>query len=168
MGTFPLPEAQIDRFFIKCSMNYPKFNENVDILDRFNRNNPLEKLQPVATQNDVLEAQAELNDIFIHRDLMKYITMIVEATRGYPSVVLGSSPRGGLALMKASKCMAAIEGRTYVLPDDIKKMAVPTLAHRLMMTSSARLKLNAGEEVIKEIVEKIPVPTETIFDGVYN
>ena len=168
MGTFPLPEAQIDRFFIKCSMNYPKFNENVDILDRFNRNNPLEKLQPVATQNDVLDAQKELNDIFIHRDLMKYITMIVEATRGYPSVVLGSSPRGGLALMKASKCMAAIEGRTYVLPDDIKKMAVPTLAHRLMMTSSARLKLNAGEEVIKEIVEKIPVPTETIFDGVYN
>ena len=168
MGTFPLPEAQIDRFFIKCTMNYPKFNENVDILDRFNRNNPLEKLQPVATQKDVLEAQAELNDIFIHRDLMKYITMIVEATRGYPSVVLGSSPRGGLALMKASKCMAAIEGRTYVLPDDVKKMAVPTLAHRLMMTSSARLKLNAGEEVIKEIVDKIPVPTETIFDGVYN
>ena len=168
MGTFPLPEAQIDRFFIKCTMNYPKFNENVDILDRFNRNNPLEKLQPVASQKDVLEAQAELNDIFIHRDLMKYITMIVEATRGYPSVVLGSSPRGGLALMRASKCMAAIEGRTYVLPDDVKKLAVPTLAHRLMMTSSARLKLNAGEEVIKEIVDKIPVPTETIFDGVYN
>ena len=168
MGTFPLPEAQIDRFFMKCSMNYPKFNENVDILDRFNRNNPLEKLQPVATQNDVIEAQKELNDIFIHRDLMKYITLIVESTRNYPSVVLGSSPRGALALMKASKCMAAIEGRSYVLPDDVKKMAVPTLAHRLMMTSSARLKLNAGEEVIKDIVEKATVPTETVFDGVYN
>ncbi len=168
MGTFPLPEAQIDRFFMKCSMSYPKFNENVDILERFNRNNPLTSLQPVANQNDVLEAMAELNDIYIHRDVLKYITFIVEATRSYPSVVLGSSPRGALALMKASKCMAAIEGRKYVLPDDVKKMAVPTLAHRLMMTSSARLKLNAGEEVIKDIVEKAPVPTETVFDGVYN
>ncbi len=168
MGTFPLPEAQIDRFFIKCSMNYPKFNENVDILERFNRNNPLDMLKPVATQEDVLAAQAELNDIFIHRDLLKYITLIVENTRNYPSVVLGSSPRGALALMKASKCMAAIEGRRYVLPDDVKKMAVPTLAHRLMMTSSARLKLNAGEEVIRDIVDKAIVPTETVFDGVYN
>ncbi len=168
MGTFPLPEAQIDRFFMKCSMSYPKFNENVDILDRFNRNNPLNSLKPVATQKDVLEAQSELNDIFIHRDLLKYITLIVENTRNYPSVVLGSSPRGALALMKASKCAAAIEGRSYVLPDDVKKMAVPTLAHRLMMTSSARLKLNAGEEVIKDIVEKATVPTETVFDGIYN
>ena len=168
MGTFPLPEAQIDRFFMKCSMSYPKFNENVDILDRFNRNNPLDKLQPIATKQDILDAQAELADIFIHRDLLKYITFIIEATRTAPAVVLGSSPRGGLALMRASKCMAAIEGRKYVLPDDVKKVAVPTLAHRLMMTSSARLKLNAGEEVIKDIVEKAPVPTETVFDGVYN
>lgn len=167
MGTFPLPEAQIDRFFMKCSMSYPKFNENVDILDRFNRSNPLEKLQPIASVSDVLEAQKELADIYIHRDLLKYITFIIEATRSYQSVVLGSSPRGGLALMRAAKCMAAIEGRKYVLPDDVKKVAVPTLAHRLMMTSSARLKLNAGEEVIKDIVEKAPVPTETVFDGVY-
>ena len=168
MGTFPLPEAQIDRFFMKCSMSYPKFNENVDILDRFNRSNPLEKLQAIATRQDILDAQAELTDIYIHRDLLKYITFIIEATRSYTSVVLGSSPRGGLALMRAAKCMAAIEGRKYVLPDDIKKVAVPTLAHRLMMTSSARLKLNAGEEVIKDIVDKAPVPTETVFDGVYN
>ncbi|MBQ8400066.1 MAG: hypothetical protein IJX08_08935, partial [Clostridia bacterium] len=140
----------------------------VYMLERFNRNNPLTSLKPVSNHKDVLEAMADLNDIYIHRDVLKYITFIVEATRSYPSVVLGSSPRGALALMKASKCMAAIEGRKYVLPDDVKKMAVPTLAHRLMMTSSARLKLNAGEEVIKDIVEKAPVPTETVFDGVYN
>lgn len=168
MGTFPLPEAQIDRFFIKCRMEYPTTDESVDILDRFNRCDPLDSLRPVATQDDVRAACAELNDVFIHKDLLHYITTIVEATRKYPSVVLGASPRGGLALMRAAKCMAAIEGRNYVLPDDVKKVAVPTLAHRLMLTSSAKLKLNAANEVIADIVEKTAVPTETMFDGIYQ
>jgi len=168
MGTFPLPEAQIDRFFIKTKMSYPNFEENVDILDRFNRINPLESLEAVANKDDILKASDELNDIFIHRDLMKYITALVEATRNYPAVVLGASPRGALSLMKASKCIAAISGRSYVLPDDIKEVAIPTLAHRLMMTSSAKLKLNASADVIDEIVTKVPVPTETIFDGMYE
>ena len=168
MGTFPLPEAQIDRFFIKTKMSYPKFDENVGILERFNRENPLEKLEAIATPEDIFAATAEANEIFIHRDILKYITAIVEATRNYPSVVLGSSPRGALALMRASKCLAAIAGRHYVIPDDVKEAAVPTLAHRLMLTTSAKLKLNAGAEVIEDIISKVSVPTETIFDGMYE
>lgn len=168
MGTFPLPEAQIDRFFIKCKMDYPTTDESVDILERFNRHDPLDGLTAVAGKEEILAAAAELNDIYIHTDLLRYITTLVEATRSYPSVVLGASPRGALALMRAAKATAAIEGRTYVLPDDIKRIAVPTLAHRLMLTSSAKLKLNAANEIIADIVEKTAVPTETMFDGIYQ
>ncbi len=168
MGTFPLPEAQIDRFFMKCKMDYPSTDESVDILARFNRSDPLDSLTAVAGQEDVLSAMGELNDIFIHEDLLRYITTLVEATRSYPSVVLGASPRGALSLMRAAKANAAIEGRTYVLPDDIKRVAVPVLAHRLMLTSSAKLKLNAANEVIKSILETTAVPTETMFDGIYG
>ena len=168
MGTFPLPEAQIDRFFIKCKMDYPTTDESVDILERFNRQDPLDGLTAVAGKEEILAAAAELNDIYIHTDLLRYITTLVEATRSYPSVVLGASPRGALALMRAAKATAAIEGRTYVLPDDIKRIAVPTLAHRLMLTSSAKLKLNAANEIIADIVEKTAVPTETMFDGIYQ
>ena len=168
MGTFPLPEAQIDRFFIKCKMDYPTTDESVDILERFNRQDPLDGLTAVAGKEEILAAAAELNDIYIHTDLLRYITTLVEATRNYPSVVLGASPRGALALMRAAKATAAIEGRTYVLPDDIKRIAVPTLAHRLMLTSSAKLKLNAANEIIADIVEKTAVPTETMFDGIYQ
>lgn len=149
-------------------MDYPTTDESVDILERFNRHDPLDGLTAVAGKEEILAAAAELNDIYIHTDLLRYITTLVEATRSYPSVVLGASPRGALALMRAAKATAAIEGRTYVLPDDIKRIAVPTLAHRLMLTSSAKLKLNAANEIIADIVEKTAVPTETMFDGIYQ
>ena len=161
MGVFPLPEAQLDRFLIKMNMDYPTHEEGVSILERFSVSSPLEDLKPVVTVNDVLVAQEELPTIFVHRDIMSYIVSLVEATRRFETVILGVSPRGAQSLMKVAKGYAAIDNRDYVIPDDVKKAAIPVLTHRIMLTSSAKIKANAALDVIKEIVEQVPVPTET-------
>ncbi len=161
MGVFPLPEAQLDRFLIKMNMDYPTHEEGISILERFSVSSPLEALKPVVTVDDVLSAQEELPKIFVHRDIMSYIVSIVEATRRFESVILGVSPRGAQSLMKVAKGYAAIDNRDYVIPDDVKKAAVPVLTHRIMLTNSAKIKTNAAFEVIKEILEQVPVPTET-------
>ena len=160
LGTFPLPEAQLDRFLIKMSMNYPTHEEGVNILERFSVSSPLATLQPVATVKDIIAAQEALPKIFVHRDIMSYIVSLVEATRHFDTVVLGVSPRGAQSLMKVAKGYAAIDNRDYVMPDDVKKAALPVLTHRIMLTSSAKIKANAAENVINEIVEQVPVPTE--------
>lgn len=160
MGVFPLPEAQLDRFLIKMSMEYPTHDEGVRILERFSVSSPLETLEPVATVEEILEAQKQLPKIFVHKDVMSYIISLVEATRNFESVILGVSPRGAQALMKVAKGYAAIDNRDYVMPDDVKKAALPVLTHRIMLTSSARIKANAAKNVITEIVEQVPVPTE--------
>ncbi|MBE6610414.1 MAG: MoxR family ATPase [Ruminococcaceae bacterium] len=159
-GVFPLPEAQLDRFLIKMSMNYPTHEEGVNILERFSVSSPLATLQPVATINDIIAAQEALPKIFVHRDIMSYIVSLVEATRHFDTVVLGVSPRGAQSLMKVAKGYAAIDNRDYVMPDDVKKAALPVLTHRIMLTSSAKIKANAAENVINDIVEQVPVPTE--------
>lgn len=160
MGVFPLPEAQLDRFLIKMNMDYPSHEEGVSILERFSVSSPLETLEPVATVEDILEAQKELPKVYVHKDVMSYIVSIVEATRHFESVILGVSPRGAQALMKVAKGFAAIDNRDYVMPDDVKKAALPVLTHRIMLTSSARIKANAAKNVITEIIEQVPVPTE--------
>jgi len=159
-GVFPLPEAQLDRFLIKMSMNYPTHEEGVNILERFSVSSPLATLQPVATINDIIAAQEALPKIFVHRDIMSYIVSLVEATRHFDTVVLGVSPRDDQSLMKVAKGYAAIDNRDYVMPDDVKKAALPVLTHRIMLTSSAKIKANAAENVINDIVEQVPVPTE--------
>ena len=161
MGVFPLPEAQLDRFLIKMNMQYPTHAEGISILERFNVDSPLTKLEPVVTAQDVVDAQEALPKIFVHKDIMGYIVSLVEATRNFESVVLGVSPRGALSLMKVAKGYAAIDNRDYVMPDDVKKAALPVLTHRIMLTSSAKIKKNAAENVIKEIVEAVSVPTES-------
>ena len=161
MGVFPLPEAQLDRSLIKMNMQYPTHAEGISILERFNVDSPLTKLEPVVTAADVVAAQDALPKIFVHKDIMGYIVSIVEATRNFESVVLGVSPRGALSLMKVAKGYAAIDNRDYVMPDDVKKAALPVLTHRIMLTSSAKIKKNAAENVIKEIIEAVPVPTES-------
>ena len=161
MGVFPLPEAQLDRFLIKMNMQYPTHAEGISILERFNVDSPLTKLEPVVTAQDVIDAQEALPKIFVHKDIMGYIVSLVEATRNFESVVLGVSPRGALSLMKVAKGYAAIDNRDYVMPDDVKKAALPVLTHRIMLTSSAKIKKNAAENVIKEIVEAVSVPTES-------
>lgn len=163
MGVFPLPEAQLDRFLIKVEMGYPSYEENIEILDRFDKINPIKNLGAVISKEDILKAQNEINNIYVHKDLYGYITSIAEATRRNPSIVLGVSPRGCISLLKVSKGMAAVNNRAYVTPDDIKAAAVHVLAHRLILKTSVNLKKNANADIISEIISNIHVPTEN-FD----
>ena len=161
MGVYPLPEAQLDRFLIKATMQYPSHEESISILDRFNESNPLEALEPVATKEDIIASQKEISEIFVHNDIMSYIVSVIEATRKADNVLLGVSPRGALNLMRVAKGYAAIADRDYVIPDDVKRAAVPAIAHRLMLTSSAKIKKNADVNIINDILANIPVPSET-------
>ncbi len=164
MGTFPLPEAQLDRFLMKGSMEYPNHIEGVDILARFDKSSPLETLSPVVTEQELRRAIEELPQVYVCRELMSYITNIVEKTRKYPKVILGVSPRGALSLMKAAKGYAAIAGRNYVIPDDVKRAAHPVLDHRIMLENSARIHKNAAYNVIEDILGTVTVPTEAVFE----
>ncbi|MBR2445920.1 MAG: MoxR family ATPase [Clostridia bacterium] len=164
MGTFPLPEAQLDRFLMKGSMEYPNHIEGVNILERFDKASPLETLSPVVTEQELCRAIEELPKVYVCRELMSYITNIVERTRKYPKVILGVSPRGALSLMRASKGYAAIAGRNYVIPDDVKRAAHPVLDHRIMLENSARIHKNAAYNVIEDILGMVTVPTEAVFE----
>ena len=165
MGTFPLPEAQLDRFLMKGSMDYPTHEESVNILARFDKSSPLATLESVVSAEEMKQAIEELPSIYICRELMGYISSIVEATRSYPRVVLGVSPRGALSLMKAAKGYAAIAGRDYVLPDDIKRAAHPVLEHRLTLENALRIRKNAASEIIDDILSSTAVPTEAVFEA---
>jgi len=160
MGVFPLPEAELDRFLMKIKMAYPSRNESVDILARFDKEDPLDSLEPVCTREDILAAVEEVNEVYIHRDLLGYISDIVAATRTKDAVALGAGTRAAVALMKASKGKAALEGRGYVIPDDIKAVAVPVLAHRLMLKMSVNVKVGAAEAIVRDILKEVRVPTE--------
>ncbi len=161
LGVFPLPEAQLDRFLVKTAMGYPTHREGVAILDRFGTESPLSDLTPVASKEDIAKCRDEVADVYVHEDIMSYIISLTEATREPESVLLGVSPRGGLALLRVAKGYAAISGRNYVTPDDVKKAAPAALPHRLTLTSTAKLKKNAAERLIDEILDSVPVPTES-------
>lgn len=165
MGTFPLPEAQLDRFLVKGSMDYPDHSEGIDILSRFDRSSPLETLKPVINSDELLAAINQLPNVYICRELMGYITSIAEYTRKAPRVILGVSPRGAIALMRASKGYAAISGRNYVTPDDVKRAAHPVLEHRLMLDNAARIQKNAAALIIDDILSTVTVPTEAVFEN---
>jgi MoxR-like ATPase len=158
-GTYPLPEAQMDRFFLKLSIGYPEKSEEKLIIDRFGSANPLTELEPVANIDDLLELQNQVKKIKIEDCLKTYIVDIIEATRKSQDVVLGGSPRGSLNLYRASKAWAFIRGREYVTPDDIQKMSVPVLAHRIIMNSGAKMKSITAENVVNEAIMKVKVPT---------
>ncbi len=160
MGVFPLPEAQLDRFLVKANMEYPTHAESTAILKRFNGVNPLNEIKSVVTIDEVIEARKELDSIFVHDDIMDYIVSLVEATRNHSNVTLGVSPRGSLALMKVSKGFAAVADRKYVTPDDVKAAAMYVLPHRMVLSSSAKVKKNAAKEIIENILENVAVPTE--------
>jgi MoxR-like ATPase len=159
-GTFPLPEAQLDRFLLKIGMGYPSENEGLDILKRFQAANPLEQLMPVADASDIIEAQRSLSSVRAHDDLLRYILAIAEKTRSHPDIVLGVSPRGTQALLRASQAYAAIQGRDYVLPDDIKALIHPVLGHRIVLSPELRWKERQTEAVLDRIVHDVPVPSE--------
>lgn len=158
IGTYPLPEAQIDRFFMKLSIGYPTQAEECFILSRYQLCNPLEQLLPVAESTDIIEIQEEVKKIHVDKSLENYIVEIVSQTRRHPDVTLGSSPRGSLSLYRASQAWAFYKERDYVLPDDIKKMVVPVLSHRIILKQEARLKKVNTEDILRSIVNMIKVP----------
>lgn len=159
-GTFSLPEAQMDRFMMQLSMGFPTPEEEMDIIGRFIQNNPIENLNPVCTASDIITMQSTIASVFVHNAIRKYITDIVQATRKHASISSGVSPRGTLALLKASQSYAAIHNRDYVIPEDVQALCVPVLAHRIVSYTS--FSQAAGKQtIIKDIVSSVPVPTES-------
>jgi MoxR-like ATPase len=157
-GTFPLPEAQIDRFLLKVRLGYPEKDEEIAILGRFKEEDPLLKLEAVAHPERIVELQQARKKVRLSFPVKEYITNIVRATRDTPSLRLGASPRGSLGLMRAGQALAALREREYVLPDDIKFLAVPVLSHRLILREEERLRGETPEHFLAEIVSRIPVP----------
>lgn len=159
-GTFPLPEAQLDRFLLKLKMGYPSTEEGVQILKRFRQHSPQDALSAVASGADLRSAQDRYSDVRVSDELLQYIVAIVEKTRQQNDVVLGVSPRGSQSLLKAAQAYAVLQGREYVTPDDVKKLALPALAHRLVLTPQTRMKKDYADEVLRRILSEIAVPTE--------
>jgi MoxR-like ATPase len=157
-GTFPLPEAQLDRFLLRARIGYPEAHEEIAILERFQERDPLQELQPVAAPEDVAALQEARRKIHVSGAVREYITAIVRATRQNAALRLGASPRGSLALMRAGQARAVLRGRDYVLPDDVKALAVPVLAHRLILREEERLRGTTQERLAEEIAEAVPVP----------
>lgn len=157
-GTFPLPEAQLDRFLLRVRMGYPDAAEEDQILLRFEADNPLDSLQPVAHAADLVALAAHLPSVFCDPSVRGYITALTRATREHTAVDLGASPRASLALFRASRALAAIRGRAFVLPDDVQHLAPHVLAHRLVLGPQARLRGRDPEALVAETIEQIPVP----------
>ena len=155
-GTFPLPEAQMDRFLMRLSLGMPTREEELQILERFEREDPLDSLEPVSTVEELRKDQEEYKKVYVHPELKGYLTDICEKTRNMGEILGGVSPRGTIALYQAVRAWAYIQGRKYVVPEDIKKLAVPVLSHRLIL-GGGFLK---GEELIRRILEETAVPTE--------
>jgi MoxR-like ATPase len=160
-GTFPLPEAQLDRFLLKIRIGYPERNEEISILERFKEESPLLELEAVANPEQIAELQQARKRIRISRPVREYITDIVRATRHNESLRYGSSPRGSLGLMRTGQALALLRGRDYVLPDDIKHLAHSVLAHRLILTEEERLRGGTAERLLQETIAQIPVPAPT-------
>ena len=161
-GTFPLPEAQLDRFLLRVRIGYPSEEEEETILHRFKREEPLETLQPVVSAERLLALQQAVRQVQWQPEVERYLLAIVRATRSHPAVTLGVSPRGTLALYRACEAYAAMQGRDFVLPDDIKRLAPSVLSHRLLATTRARLRGSESTAIITEIVEATPVPVEAL------
>ena len=160
-GTFPLPEAQLDRFMVQLSMGYPTREEQTAILQRFMQESPQESLRPVANAEQIAQAQKAARSVRVAPELLDYIGALCEKTRALDDALLGASPRAALALMRVSQSLAAIRGRDYVTPEDIKTMAKPVLAHRLILRTAYGRRGRAAEAV-DEVLASVPVPTETI------
>ncbi|HIC90142.1 MAG TPA: MoxR family ATPase, partial [Anaerolineae bacterium] len=157
-GTFPLPEAQVDRFMMRIRLGYPSPEHEMRILDAQQYRHPVETLGQVVSVEELLAAQEKVKEVYVDDLIKEYIVALVGATRKHPDVYLGASPRGSLALYKTGRARAAVLGRDYVIPDDIKALAEPTLAHRLIISPSARIKDVDPRVVIEETLESVPVP----------
>lgn len=157
-GTFPLPEAQLDRFMMRLSLGYPSAADELVVLTAQQQAHPLDALEQVVSLEDLLQLQQEVRGVYVDRLVSEYIVAVVTATREHQEVYLGASPRGSLALYRASQARAMMYGRDYVIPDDVKELGEPTLAHRLIVSPAARIRNVDPRQIIEEIVEAVPVP----------
>jgi MoxR-like ATPase len=159
-GTFPLPEAQLDRFFMKIKLGYPDAAEEDAILLRFEEGSPLTDLEPVVDAAELVRLSRLVSQVHCDASVRRYVVDVVQATRKHTAYELGASPRGSLNLYRGARALAAIRGRDYVLPDDVKRLAPFILAHRAILSSQARLRGREVEEVLQEVVDSVPVPVE--------
>lgn len=161
-GTFPLPEAQIDRFLMRLKIGYPDEAEENQILLRFEAADPLQELQAVLSAEELLSLQRERAKVRVEESVRKYVVQVARATREHPAVQLGVSPRGTLALYQTAQALAAIRGRDYVIPDDIKELAPAVLTHRIIINPQTRLRGRTPEEIVEEALGSVPVPVERL------
>jgi MoxR-like ATPase len=159
-GTFPLPEAQLDRFLLKLRLGYPSLPDEAEVLSRYQQENPMDRLESVIGTAELLELQALARRALVAEPVRSYILAVTRATREHPDIRLGGSTRSALGLQAASQAMAACRGRDFVIPDDVKSLAVPVLSHRIILKTEARLKGRTEEDLLREILDSVPVPAE--------
>ena len=159
-GTYPLPEAQLDRFLIKIKIGYPSAEDDKKLLARFRQDDPLEDLKPVVSAEELMQMQVACREVHVAADVEDYIIRLVHATREHPSLQLGASPRAMLALYHTSQVMAALRGRSFVIPDDVKYLTVCTLSHRIIPKAESSLRGNSAEQALLEIIDSVSVPVE--------
>jgi MoxR-like ATPase len=161
-GTYPLPEAQLDRFLLKMKMGYPEVDEEIEVLNRAQKVPPIEDLYPVIDLEGLLALQKDIKEVYVDDTIKRYIVDIVNMTRRFPGVYLGASPRGSIALMKAAQAYAFMYGRDYILPDDIQYLAPFVLAHRIILKSEAKFEGISAEEIVNRVIARIPVPVQRL------
>lgn len=160
-GTFPLPEAQLDRFLMKVAIGYPDEEGENNILLRFERSDPLDTLQQVVQPEEIIQMQSDVRRVNVEVSVRRYLVQVCRATRDHEEIALGASPRATMALYRTCQARAAIEGRTFVIPDDVKIMSPHVLIHRLIVNPQTRLRGRTAEDVIREVVDTVPVPVES-------
>ncbi|MCZ2097797.1 MAG: MoxR family ATPase [Anaerolineae bacterium] len=161
-GTFPLPEAQLDRFMLRIRLGYPSPQEEIAMLDSQQYEHPLRSIQQIVSLDDLLAAQRAVREVYLNHDIKNYIVNLVTTSRQHPDVYLGASPRGALALYRTTQARAALAGRDYVIPDDVKALAESTLAHRIIVGPNARIKDISASSIIHNILNTVPVPGATV------
>jgi MoxR-like ATPase len=157
-GTYPLPEAQLDRFTMRVALGYPPLAEEARMLNEQTTEPPLDGLKSVATRRDVMQAIEDAKNVYVEDSLTRYVVALLRHTRGNGRLALGASPRAGIALLRVAKARALAEGRDYVMPEDVQTVAVPVLAHRLILAPESRSAGAEADEVVREAVESTPVP----------
>ena len=159
VGTYPLPEAQMDRFFMRISIGYPSVEDEMEILERYSAPvSPLSTLQPVCNAEDIIGMQAAVTEIYCSREVRSYVANITASTRRHPALQLGVSTRGAIALIKAAQANALLAGRDFILPEDVQRMALPVLCHRVMLSPEARMQGDTADRIVSDIVNNVQVP----------